>query len=163
MNVVFLDVDGVLNNNKTSVKTPMGFTGIGSRLLDRLATLVHLTDSVVVLSSTWKDEWDKDPRKTTPDGEYLNDKLRKSGIVIADKIDNKGCGESHRGAAIQNYLDSHLEIEDYVVLDDFEFDFEDYEAVFSHFVQTDYNVGFTEEKLEEALNIMGFEYPLDIE
>lgn len=154
MNVVFLDIDGVLNNSATNAITPFGFIGIGSNLLKRLAHLTKETSSVVVLSSTWKDEWSLNPLKRTLDGEYLDKKLRQAGITIIDKIDENSTGASNRGAAIKLYLDSHSDIENYVILDDLEFDFKNYPEVYSHFVQTDASLGLTKEKVKEALIIL---------
>lgn len=155
MNVVFLDIDGVLNNDVTKSKTPMGFTGINNNLLKRLACLTKTTNAVVVLSSTWKDEWNSNPMKRTEDGEYLQKKFNQCGICIADKIDDHLTGVSHRGAAIKLYLDKYKNIENYVILDDFEFDFATYEIVQNHFVKTNPTLGFTKENLKEALKIMG--------
>ena len=72
MNVIFLDIDGVLNNYATKARTPMGYTGINNSLAKRLSELVKETDSVVVLTSTWKDDWDIDPNKRAEDGRYLH-------------------------------------------------------------------------------------------
>ena len=163
MNVVFLDIDGVLNNSETNALTPMGFTGISNGLLKRLAHLVKETNSVVVLSSSWKDEWSPNPMKRTVDGDYLQRKLNQVGIQIADKIDESTTGSSHRGAAIKLYLDKYPSIQNYVVLDDLEFDFADYEEVQNHFVQTDASVGLTKEKVYEALAIMQIEKEIEKE
>lgn len=154
MNAIFLDIDGVLNNSYTAARTPMGFTGISTSLLGRLRKMAKETDSKVILSTSWKDEWAEDSKKRSADGEYLHQKLFQAGITIAGKIDESSIGASHRGAAIQLYLDSHPEIERYVILDDIEFDFYDYEEVASHFVRTDPRYGLTKKKLKEAVLVM---------
>lgn len=158
MNVVFLDIDGVLNNDLTAEHSPAGFIGISDSLIKNLAYLTKASKAVVVLSSTWKDEWSLDPIKITADGEYLQRKLNKEGIRIADKIDDSLTGAFRRGAAIQLYLDEHPNIENYVILDDLEFDFADYEEVQSHFLQTDEKVGLTKEKALEAIAKMQSQY-----
>jgi len=154
MNVVFLDIDGVLNNDKTNSKTPMGFTGISNSLLKNLAHFVKETNAVIVLSSTWKDEWDENPLKRTEDGNYLHRKLRQVGISIFGKIDESTTGSYYRGKAIKLYLDAHPEIENYVILDDLDFDFKDIPEIESHFVQTKASLGFQKDKYEKALQIM---------
>lgn len=161
MKVVFLDIDGVLNNDKTNAKTPDGFTGIGNSQIKRLAEFVKQTGANIVLSSTWKDEWDKNPERLTTDGRYMVKKFRQVGLSILDKIDESTTGGSHRGAAINLYLEKHPEIEDYVILDDFEFDFFQYENLAEHFVQTDGRIGLTASDVEKASAVLNNEYAKD--
>ena len=157
MNVIFLDIDGVLNNDKTNAKTPMGYTGINNRLLKLFSKLVKETNAKIVLSTSWKTEWDKDYRKRTEDGHYLNKKFKQLDLFIWDKIDESTTGSFYRGAAILLYLEKHPNITNYIILDDFEFDFEKYPEIMNHFVQTKTSIGFTEEDYKKALNLMQLE------
>ena len=157
MNVIFLDIDGVLNNNYTTARTPMGYTGIDETLLERFANLVKETGAVVVLSTTWKDEWGPTPGERTADGEYLQQKMDEVGIVIVGKTDESEVGPRRRGAAIQAYLDSHPDIDAYVIVDDWDFDFEEYPEVESHFVQTDSDFGITYDTCSRMQEIMQME------
>lgn len=154
MKVVFLDVDGVLNNSRTNSRTPEGFTGISNTLLDRFAHFVKETDAKIVLTSTWKEEWDKNPKMCAPDGAYLARKLRQKGVYILDKTDESATGMARRGAAIKLYLDSHPEIDDFVVLDDNEFDFYDYPEIAERFVHTNEVEGLTNLDIEKATAIL---------
>lgn len=161
MNVIFLDIDGVLNNYKTTTLSPMGFTGISSNLLKRFSMLVKETDSYIVLSSTWKDEWSQDMNKSSEDGKYLHKKLLQTGIYIIDKINDEEIGLSHRGAAIAFYLGTHPEITNYVILDDCEFDFYDYPDLLKHFVKVDEKIGISNEDIEKSLKIFNKKYKVE--
>ena len=48
----------------------------------------------MVLCSSWRDEWERDPEETSETGKYLVRKLKRCGIHISGKTEN-GCG---RGA-----------------------------------------------------------------
>lgn len=154
MKVVFLDVDGVLNNSRTNSKTPEGFVGISNTLLDRFAHFVKETNAKIVLTSTWKEEWDKNPKMCAPDGAYLARKLRQKGVHILDKTDESSTGAANRGAAIKLYLESHPEIKEFVVLDDNEFDFYKYPEIAERFVHTNGVEGFTNLDMEKATAIL---------
>ena len=154
MNAIFLDIDGVLNNANTNAKTPLGYTGINNRLLKLFSYFVKETNAKIILSTSWKTEWDKDYRKRTEDGYYLNKKFKQLDLLIWDKIDENTTGSFYRGAAISQYLEKHPEITHYVILDDFEFDFNNYEELKKHWVQTKESNGFTKEDYQKALNIM---------
>lgn len=135
----------------------MGNTGINNRLLKLFSKLVKETNSKIVLSTSWKTEWDKDYRKRTEDGHYLNKKFKQLDLLIWDKIDESTTGSFYRGAAILLYLEKYPEITNYIILDDFEYDFEKYPEIMNHFIQTKTSIGFTEEDYEKALNIMQLE------
>ena len=154
ISVVFLDVDGVLNNSETTDLTPEHFTGLDDILLQRLSTIISETKSVVVLTSTWKDEWNKDKSKCIGDGKYLEEKLLQYGVTIFDKVDDSKTGSFHRAASINNYLESHLDIEHYLILDDFEFDFASYPELIKHWIHTDESVGLTEDDIQIGINIL---------
>jgi hypothetical protein len=53
MKVIFLDIDGVLNNSRT-VERWRGLIGIDASLARRFAELQHSTGAKVVLSLTWR-------------------------------------------------------------------------------------------------------------
>ena len=56
MKVIFLDVDGVLNCQKTEAKC-RGFIGVDSKKVKLLKKIVDATDAKIVLSSSWKIGW----------------------------------------------------------------------------------------------------------
>lgn len=150
-NIIFLDVDGVLNNKTTKERSPMGFVGIDDKLVHILKQITEENNASIVLSSTWKSDWDADYNKCLPDGKYLVDKLRKENIEIQDKIDVSEVGEVHRGAAICNWLRNN-EYGAWIVLDDEIFP--DFKIMRSHVLQTSYSKGLTNRHIRAAKVIL---------
>ena len=157
MDIVFLDIDGVLNNynsthnDSTHNKSPQGFIGVEDKYLHRLNTIIVCTGAEIVLVSDWKDCWDKDVEHCNPDGEYLNRRFKEHEIKITDKTDDKSRGNdwsSGRGYGIKNIL---KRMKEYVILDDVLFS--DYEKeIRKHLVLTDN--GITDDDVEVAVNIL---------
>jgi hypothetical protein len=153
MNAIFLDIDGVLNDIN-SIETiyevlghkqfhllanTIGETPFNHRSCARLKRLIEKTNSVVVLSSTWR--MSKHSMKTVE--EYIETKLY-------GKTPNLGLSYA-RGKEIQEYLDNHKEITNYVILDD---DTDMLESQKSHFVNVDGKLGFSEEDFEKCMVIL---------
>lgn len=63
MKIIFLDIDGVLNcsTSKSFCHDDLYgiITGIDSDKVKRLAKIVEITGAEIVLSSDWKDGWNK--------------------------------------------------------------------------------------------------------
>lgn len=158
---IFLDVDGVLNNQETKERSPDKFIGIDKK---NLAVLKEFLDSVknpaVILSSSWKICW-KNHGRPNKEGRYLIDNLTSIGHEIKDfTIDCEGepfykVGWK-RGTGIRNYLEKNEHI-DYIILDDEAFNF--YNCGLSkHFVQTDWKTGITASDKQKALKILSKHY-----
>lgn len=138
MKAIFLDVDGVLNDARTPDRAPGGFIGIDDSMVTQLKRIIDRTQAVVILTSTWKSEWEKNREESTIDGKYLEDCLLKHGISILDKTTDH---ISNRGEGIVNYLKDHPEIDKWVVLDDDIFyDYEKY-GIMPHLVKTNFGYG----------------------
>ena len=58
-NVVFLDVDGVLNTLAAKERSPMGCIGIQKSKVQILHTILAQNDTVLVLSTSWKRSWSR--------------------------------------------------------------------------------------------------------
>lgn len=115
MKVIFLDVDGVLNFMATEARAPSGCLGVASAPVKQLRNIVKATGAYIVLTSTWKDEWEFDEEKCSPDGQYLVRKLKREGLHILDKTRDKILD---RGHGIRDWLDRHPGTDRWVVLDD---------------------------------------------
>ena len=129
--VVFLDVDGVLNTRTTTVGTPSGaYTGVDDRRVMILSGAMKKTGAAgVVLTSTWKNL-----RSGGDDYTYLIDSLKKYDIdVIGETTDER---ISQREIGILNYLKQHSEVDEFVILDDNKFGFEDYDRLWERFLDT---------------------------
>lgn len=120
-NIVFLDIDGVLNweRSKSYVIADNGYTylGIDNIRVKRLAQIVNATDAKIVLISTWKENFVVGAYKQESRAcKYLSNKLRAQGLKVYDVI-NKDFKWEERGYAITYWL-KHHEHKNWVVLDD---------------------------------------------
>lgn len=119
MKYIFLDCDGVLNNinytkkcYKKNGKKPMSMycTPFDPYNLKNLAKIVRKTGANIVLTSTWR--LDKEHMAV------LRARLAEYGLRIYDMTDNINM---IRGVEIKEWLKSHRDIENYVVIDDEEY------------------------------------------
>ncbi|MBR6647981.1 MAG: hypothetical protein IKL29_01225, partial [Bacteroidaceae bacterium] len=115
MKVIFLDVDGVLNSVDTS-EVFQGFVGIEDKLVSKLRKIVRATGAQIVLSSSWKHDWEPlDKDKQNKYGDYLDQKLKKYLLSAVDKTSeaNSEC----RGEGIIEWVGAH-EVDSFIILDD---------------------------------------------
>ena len=157
MNVVFLDIDGVLNSSD-SVLAKIGLTvmsdaqrfalaGLSTRLKDEHADLpygakfalltadptcvglfnrlLRETDAKIVLSSTHRSNFTRSADGGMGFGSvehmhYLGIFLTAMGVEVNDRLIGLTTQYSGtmRGYEIEQYLDEHPEIEEYIILDD---------------------------------------------
>lgn len=161
MKIIFLDIDGVLN-----CSTSKSFChdniygvikGIDSDKVKRLAKIVEITGAEIILSSDWKDGWEKYYTMPKPShAKYLDNHLYKKGkLTIKDKTPNTSKGSWFRGNEILTYLRSHQDVENYVILDDTFFEDFSIKEISEHLVLTDYKVGLTDADVEKAIKILG--------
>ena len=128
---VFLDIDGVLNTRRTVKQTPKGYQGIVDSRVELLAQAIsEYGGGDIVLSSDWKEL-----HKDNDDYVYLKEKLAKFGLSIKDETKDKRHCE--RGAGIQAYLEAHPEIREFVILDDYKWDFAEYTKLWERLLLTD--------------------------
>lgn len=145
--LIFLDIDGVVNNAETIDKVAhprFGYkcTGMDPELVCRLNSLVGQGEWI--LSSTWRKIFTL---------EQMN-KMMKARGFLGELVGHTSWSFSHtpRGHEIGDYLMLHQhEIENYVILDD---DDEGMELHLEHFVQTVESIGLTEENVLQALDIL---------
>ena len=155
MKIIFLDIDGVLNEEKSRSRC-CGYKGIDDKKVENLAKIVEETNAKIVLISTWKDDWRKtDKAHQGIMANYLDKKLKKQGLVALDKtksIDKNGFHFS-RGEGILQYLADN-KVEKYVILDDYQFDYDSC-GLSDYYIKTDaYNGGLTKELVGRAIQIL---------
>jgi len=167
MNYIFLDVDGVLNN-ETYFRQHLDDDGIlDEENIKLLADLVNKTNANVVLSSSWRTLFTEkgNPRrplfeKSTRRGFELKRLLKKYGIKIIGRTEvakNKfgdyyDAGE--RPDEIFNYIMHNLTAGDKFVI----FDDEDFRGGMkrfaNNFIITDWKYGLQEKDIKKALKIL---------
>ena len=115
MKVIFLDVDGVLNSNayvdytlKNNVKGIL--EEIDPKTIEMLKYALDVTDAQIVVSSSWRNI-----RKF----EQLKELFLRYGINLDEKTPVLG---HERGLEIKQYLEEHVDIDQYLILDDDMFD-----------------------------------------
>lgn len=126
MKVIFLDIDGVLNNDNFWEQRRMVFdkTGKWNPKFDEekvkiLADVVRQTGAKIILTSTWRGGFFKDEDKLIPKPDFndcieLDLAFKKYNIEMYDKTSGRG---SNRQDQIKQWL-SENEVEAFVVIDD---------------------------------------------
>ena len=133
--VLFLDVDGVVNSEKTFERSPRGVIGIDPYLAFMVGQIILVTDAKLVLSSSWRGY---------KEGE---EEIEKQIYPIYDKtphLDNNGI----RGVEIKEWLKKHSDVETYAILDD---DDDMLPEQKKNFFQTSFKEGITEKIRDQVI------------
>lgn len=183
VNVVFLDVDGVLNHDRgyklvtkdglekyiqipgtydKGIVTKNGYKGIEDQFVENLKQIVDSQENVqIVLSSDWKNDFTDDMQPVIKDGEpdaesvYLIEKLEQHGLHLAGKTSDKSSGiiVSSGRGAGIRQYLATHNVRNYVILDDWKYN--DFtNELLSHFVHTDNTEGLTKTKAQKAIEIL---------
>jgi hypothetical protein len=151
MNVIFLDIDGVLNTPGSCppyndvLERP--WIGIEPLFVERLNELTRTVGAAIVLSSSWR-LWL--PRHAHP----IEPTLRKAGITApflgcTGRKGNRADGK--RGEEVADWLTEHPEVQSWVVLDDTD----DFDNLPSHRVLiTNEVLGLTWKDVAQAVAIL---------
>ncbi len=140
INIIFLDVDGVLNCHST--KDLCGpYRGIEDKKVALLKEIVDSTAAIIILVSTWKEYWYRKHKADQDDlADYLDAKLAKQGLKIIDKTDDYNSFD--RGDGIIEYLrflkKRDIKVNKFIILDDQTFDYKERKLT-KYLVQTSYN------------------------
>lgn len=139
MKILFLDVDGVLNNAASAAE---GIDLIAEKVL-LVARICEETGASIVISSTWRKLYSLD---------VLSEMLRRVGLRSTPVIDvTPEFHNGHRGEEIQHWLDEHPDVTDFVIIDD-DSDMLDKQKPF--FVQTRWEMGLTTRCAKKAIAIL---------
>lgn len=154
MKVIFLDIDGVLNSRAYDKKRNWNEqTDIDETRLPLVKKIVDETGAKIVLSSTWRQHWDKQPEKCDKDGVYINQIFAKFGLEIYDKTPDLGI-DFDRPDEIKAWLAVTQEtIESFVIIDDYRYGWGKLSA---NFVKTNpyFGLGLEEEHVKKAIEIL---------
>lgn len=167
--VIFLDIDGVLNNledilhnkNLENPEQPQ------DKHLKVLKQIIDQTNAEVVLSSGWRltPEGIQDVidslykykiqlRGVTPEGVLLSS-LQYIGINVKPKLTDSHLGDitvNDRGAEIALWLHKHKEYINFLILDDEVYDIKDYFP--DNYIKINGNEGLLEKYIEKSIEIL---------
>lgn len=147
-------MDGVYNYLGCKSRSPSGCYGIEDDKLLLLKEIIDKTGAIVILTSTWKQDWFviNDITQLNKDGQYLQNQFNKYGITIVNKtIDPEW---KNRGIGIIDFINQcDEEVKSFVILDDESFDFDDL-GLTPNFVQTEFADGLLPEHVEKAVKIL---------
>ena len=145
LKIIFLDVDGVLNNDATTTRTKSGAEFVDDYLIERLKRLINETDATVVLSSSWR--YGRNCNSHGDDFVELIEKLESYGIYVEDYTPELHTDD--KALEINEYLGEHPDVEKFVILDD-----DPMSMYVDHHVRTLNRYGLTEENVDEAIEIL---------
>lgn len=168
MKVIFLDIDGVLNNQQTFQSRYERHQSTGEWLIEideamvaRLVNIVKETNAKIVLSSSWRTGFSHDTCE--PLGEQaqgLVDILNRYGLSIYSRTGNG----RDRTYEIEEWLHTRNDIDSFVILDDNSYDLQKFigkELVKTSFTAPNEMVkdmgdctGLQDEHVVKAINIL---------
>lgn len=138
MKVIFLDIDGVLNNNR--LVREGGMYTINSDMIAILKKIVDVVDADIVLSSTWRIEEDNRKRVRAALAEHGLDYI--DCTIDLNNVDRSWSKRVKRVEEIKEWLGRHPEVTDFAIIDD---DPGAGEGLNKNFFQTSFEVGLDEE------------------
>ena len=148
--ILFLDVDGVLNCQTTTETSPSGMIGIGDVQLNFLKELIGKTNSLIVLSSTWRLEFDENFNPKTDDAKYLIEKFNEENLKIYDMLRKEMNQYDSRGTQIVDWISEHPQFKKFLILDDECFNYR--ELNLKYFVRTNfYGVGLNRKAIKKSI------------
>lgn len=150
MNIIFLDIDGVLNfethyeNVDKDIEYP--YNQFNYDAIKRLNKICDETNAKIVLSTSWR--FDKDIINLLRHVGITSDIIGKTKYLVENH--NETLTHVDRGYEIQDYIDNNTEcVDNYIIIDD---DCDMLSHQLPHHVQTSWYDGLSETKMIEAIN-----------
>ncbi len=139
LKILFLDIDGVCNHQKTRERQGnTKFIGINPAMADRVRRIVAETNCKVVLSSSWR--LFPDSRK------WAEQEVCEFFDMTADLQRGAVWGMVYRGFEIKEWLDRHPGTKQYAILDD------SYDFLWGqHLFRTTWQDGLTDEIADNVI------------
>lgn len=154
MKIIFLDIDGVLNSVMYDAQRleERADNRIDMTRVKLLADIVNATGAKIVLSSTWREDWDKSSQLCGDDGEYINGCLAKYGLSIIDKTPCLSYSDDRQFEILTWLAHNSNEVESFVILDDINCGW----GVLSNnvVITNPYGYGLEESHVKKALDIL---------
>lgn len=161
-NVIFLDIDGVLNSNfwnDSHQKEISDGKLIDIEKIRLLAKLVKNTNAKIILHSGWKFWFDSNLQPTRKESENLSRLLQQEGLIIDGMTPDFSTEEIRKSkkfslvkaSEILVWLTKHKEIDNWLVIDDLDLHNPEIE---SHQIKTDSSIGLTIEDIQKAEKLL---------
>ena len=149
--IIFLDIDGVLNSLRYDNAKDNTQGNIDETRLLLLKEIVDKTSAKIVLSSSWRKHWNQNAELCDEIGKNLTAVFSKHSLFIYDKTPQSPTND--RAEEIQIWLNTHKNIEAFVILDDIAFG---WGTLKDHLVQTNYRIGkgLEEKHIQKAIDIL---------
>jgi len=163
---VFLDCDGVINNQETFRKIiedeDLEAPHIDNKNIEILSEFIHRHDAKVVLSSSWRNGLNKDLTPRYSDGNVagLLKILKLNNIDLVGKTESLYDGDHWgRPTEIFRYVEQNLiQGDDFIIFDDDDVAGEAHpdirKIISDHFVKTSFSTGLTEENIKKAERLL---------
>ncbi len=163
-NVIFLDIDGVLNSrfwkNENQREISEG-KHVDPEMVKRFAYFVKKTNAYVILHSGWRFWFDEHMNPKRIESELLVKTLNEAGITISGITPDLTNEEIRRTKKFSLVKADEIilwlkenPVDNWVVFDDLNLNNNKIEK---HQVRTDADVGLTDEDIEKAYSILGFD------
>lgn len=149
MKVVFLDIDGVLNSEDYVYSCREYGIAIDPTRMVLLKQIIDKTNAKIVLSTSWREHWEKTPNECGKIGLQINSIFSQYNLEILDKTPNL---RTRREQEIWYWLNKHPQVKNFIVLDDM---FLCAEFLDGHFIKTSNHFdGLDEADVEKAIGIL---------
>ena len=154
MKIIFVDVDGVLNCEKTTkrLKVNYEFFFVDTCKVLRLRDIVERTGAKLVLSSTWR--LGADPKAFYIEREALREliaEFRRVRCPLWFDV-TPYLPRAKRWQEVNAWLINN-DVEDFIILDDWGED--EFRPMMDHLVKCDPRKGLTKERAELAISMLG--------
>ncbi len=161
-NVVFLDIDGVLNSNfwlENNERELSNGTLIDREKVKLLGTLIKATNSKIILHSGWRFWFDDDLKPLRMEAERFVEILEGEGLKLdgltpdltTEEIRKTKKFSLVKAKEILLWLSENSDVQNWVVLDDLDLHNEEVEK---KQIKTDPTIGLSEEDIKEAEKIL---------
>lgn len=153
--VIFLDIDGVLNTSFTKERQGV----IDEFRVAYLAEVVHKTRAKIVLTSTWRYNFDRGIFSLKPISKSTKElvkTLKKHKVKISDLLPDTP--NDQRAEDIFNYIQKH-HVTQFIILDDELFTYQPL-SLDKHLVRTKFDArdekdtGFTKEMIQISIELL---------
>ena len=151
MNIIFLDVDGILNTSSDRQ--------INRNMVKRLSRLVKVSNSRVILHSGWRFWFTDDMQPFNDMAKNLQEELWKEGITLSGKtpdladedIKKTQSFSKVKASEILLWLDRQSDVDGWAVLEDLDLK---NETIKKHQIMPDPDTGLTDEDIDKAITLI---------